>query len=120
MLCISCMNPKENPDNQRRLQELAKAINQEQIRAIGTRLGQQLQQSLNSSQLLSPVFNQVSNWFNSLPSAAKVAVAIIAALMGISLLGSILKLFAALISLAILGVVLYLGYKYLIVPQSRK
>lgn len=114
------MNQRENQDNQRRLQELEKAINQEQIRAIGTRLGQQLQQSLNSSPLISPVFNQVANWFNSLPNPAKVAVAIIAALMGISILGSILKLFAALISLAILGVVLYLGYKYLIVPQSRK
>ena len=114
------MNPQENQDNQRRLQELEKEINQKKIREIGTRLGQQLQQSLNSSQLLSSVSNQVSNWFNSLPSPAKVAVAIIAALMGISLLSSIVKLFAALVSLTILGVILYLGYKYLILPQSRK
>lgn len=114
------MNPQENPDQQRRLQELEKEIAQERIQAVGTKLGQQLQERLNSSQLLSPVFNQVANWFNNLPSPAKVAVAIIAALMGISLLSSIVKLFAALISLTILGVILYLGYKFLIVPQSRK
>lgn len=113
------MNPQENQDQQRRLQELEKEINQENLQAVGTRIGQQLQASLNSAQR-SPVFNQVANWFNSLPSVAKVAVAIVAALMGISLLSSIMKLVAAVISLAILGVILYLGYKYLILPQSPK
>ncbi|MGB5963614.1 MAG: hypothetical protein WBG73_23460 [Coleofasciculaceae cyanobacterium] len=113
------MNPQENQDPQRRLQELEKEINQENLKAVGTRIGQQLQQNLDSPQL-SSTFNQVANWFKSLPSVAKVAVAIVAALMGISLLSSIMKLVAAVISLAILGVILYLGYKYLILPQSPK
>lgn len=114
------MNPQENQDQQRRLQELEKEINQENLKAVGTKLGTQLQEKLNSSPQLSSTFNQVANWFKSLPSVAKVAVAIVAALMGISLLSSIMKLVAAVISLAILGVILYLGYKYLIVPQSPK
>lgn len=114
------MNHQENQDNERRLQELELELEKEPLPSIDTQTGQPIQPMSNRSQQLTTVFNQLANWFNNLPSAAKVAVMIIAALLGFSILRSVLQLLASLISLAILGVILYLVYKFFVTSQSLK
>ncbi len=113
------MNSKENRDDERRLQELEMELDKNQSPpSIGDRTEQPLQRQVNNSQPEKSVLNQVANWFNSLPRGGKVAVAIIATLVGFSILRSVLQLVASLISLAIVGVVVYLVYKFFVTPQS--
>lgn len=114
------MNPQENRDYDRRLQELETELERDQpLPSVDTQPGQPLQHNVNNSQPAS-VWNQIANRFNSLPTAGKVAVVIIAAIVGFSVLRSVLQLVAALISLAILGVILYLVYKFFVKPQYPK
>lgn len=86
--------------------------------SLGDRLEQPIQRQVNNSQLEISVIERVANWFNSLPRGGKVAVVIIATVVGFSILRSVLQLVASLISLAILGVILYLVYKFFITPRS--
>jgi negative regulator of sigma E activity len=111
------MNPQENRDYERRLQELEMEADSKTHPSIDDRIGQPLQRQVNNQPEKS-VLNQVANWFNSLPRGAKVAVVIIATLVGFSILRSVLQLVASLFSLAILGVILYLVYKFFVTPQS--
>lgn len=66
------------------------------------------------------ILERVTNWYDGLPNVGKVAVAIVAAIAGFSLLKSVLQLMASLFSLAILGGILYLVYRFVVVPQSSK
>jgi hypothetical protein len=112
------MNPQNNRDYDRKLQELEDQLNSEKPRFSGeTQFGQPLRRFVNRPQLQSS-FNQVTNWFNNLPKSGKVTVAVIAALVAFSILKTVLQLVASLISLAILGVILYLVYKFFVTPQS--
>ncbi len=115
------MNPQENRDYDRRLQELENELNQDRpLQAGENRPGQPLQRPVNHSLPEKSVVNQVTHWFNSLPKAGKVAVVAIATLVGFSILRSVLQLVGALISLAIVGGILYLVYKFFVTPQSPK
>ena len=114
------MNPPENRDNERRLQELEMELEKERLPSVDTQTGQPPSLSLNRALQLTPVFQKVANWFNSLPSFGKVAVVIIAVLIGFSILRTVLQLVASLISLALIGVILYLVYKFFVTPQPLK
>jgi uncharacterized membrane protein len=112
------MNPQENREYENRLQDLERELEKDQsLRSLETTPGQPVQRHVNDSQAKS-VLNQVATWFNRLPSTGKVAVVIIAAIVGFSLLRSVLQLVASLISLAILGGILYLVYKFFVTPRS--
>jgi hypothetical protein len=114
------MNPQENQDYARKLQELEAELDKDQpLPSVGTPLWQPLERYINRSQV-EAIRNRVVNWFNSLPTPGKVAVVAMAAIVGVSLFLSLLQLVASLISLAILGVILYLVYKFFVTPQSPK
>lgn len=63
-------------------------------------------------------FNQITVWFNNLPSVGKVIVVIVGGSLGLSLLKSVFQLITSLISLALLGIILYVVYKFFITPKS--
>ncbi|NET91193.1 MAG: hypothetical protein F6K45_24390 [Kamptonema sp. SIO1D9] len=114
------MNSQDNQDWQRKLQELEKEVNRDYSsrQSYNPEPGKPLQHHSETSPDLSGFITELRNWFNSLPTAGKVAVVAVAAIVGFSLLRTVLQLVASLISLAILGVVLYLLYKFFIAPQS--
>lgn len=115
------MNPQENRDFDRRLQELEQELDKDRLlQSVETPPKQPLQRSINNSQPEKSGLNQLANWFNSLPKAGKVAVVAIATLIGFSVLRSVLQLVGALISLAVVGGILYLVYKFFVTPQSPK
>ena len=115
------MNPQENRDYDRRLQELETELEKDKpLLSPETQPGQLEERPVNDSQPAQSVLNQFTTWFNSLPSAGKVAVVALAAILGFSLLRSVLQLVASLISLAILGVLLYLVYKFFVAPRSSQ
>jgi len=114
------MNPQENRDYERRLQELEAELNKDKPLSSGEiPFRQPLERYINRSQIES-IRNRVVNWFNILPNLGKVAVVAIAAIVGVSLFLNVLRLVASLISLAILGVILYLVYKFFVTPPSPK
>lgn len=64
-----------------------------------------------------PLLDRTLLWFNTLPQVGKIAVVVVGAFVTFSVLRSVLQLVAAIASLAILGVLLYLGYKFLVANQ---
>jgi hypothetical protein len=115
------MNPNENSDYQRRLDELESQLDKEHPwQSVDIQPQQPLERQVNPSQGHKSIVIQAADWFNRLPSAGKVAVVSIAVLVGFSILRSLLQLVASLFSLAILGVILYLVYKFFVAPQSAK
>lgn len=115
------MNPQENPDYKRKFQELEEELeNDRTAKSRETQPGQWGSVNINNLHSQKALFHQATNWYNSLPDAGKVAVAIAAAFVGFSLLRTVLQLVASLISLTLLGVILYLVYKFVVAPQSPK
>jgi hypothetical protein len=51
-------------------------------------------------------------WFNSLPKVGKAAVAIGGVWLGFSLLGAILHVVSSIVSIAVVGLILYVGYRW--------
>lgn len=106
------MNPQENRNPDRKPQELETQLDQ-------TWMGRSLQQFVKRLRS-EAVLERTAKWFNSLPSVGKVTVGIIAALIGFSLLSSVLQLLASLVTLAILGGILYVVYQFFVTSQSSK
>ncbi|MGK7872072.1 MAG: hypothetical protein AB4426_01770 [Xenococcaceae cyanobacterium] len=115
------MNTQENQDWERKFQELEAEINQSSSPspARETKSGQPQPQTQKSQQIES-FLTQIRDWFNSLPTPGRVAVVVVTMVVGFSLLNTVLRLVASLLSIAILGVVLYLLYKFFIAPRSSE
>lgn len=58
-------------------------------------------------------------WFNGLPGVGKLIVVAVALVVGLAILRAVLKLVAAVISLAFLAVLLYFGYQFLVARTSE-
>ncbi len=115
------MNPKDNPYYKRRLQELESHLDPKTSwQSVEIKLQQFFGRHVNSSESETSIVKQVSDWFNRLSRAGKVAVVAIAAIIGFSVLKSLLQLVASLFTLALFGVILYLVYKFFVAPQSAK
>ena len=114
------MNPRENQDYERRLQELERELDNNQPRpSVETHPEQSIQDYINTSQI-KLVFHRVTNWFNNLPTAGKVVAIAVAATIGLSLLHSVLQLVTSLFAIALLGAILYLVYKFFVTTQFPK
>jgi hypothetical protein len=111
------MNSQPEEDLQRRLDKIEAEINfssgdnsqpQKIVRTSGSRL---------------PNFyshlRRFANWFNNLSGVKKLVVTGVSLLLGFAILQSVLKLVAAAISLALLSILVYLGYKFFVSNNSR-
>ena len=94
-------------DQQRKLEELEAEINQSVSPPTDSPIEPSPQRTLQE------------RW-NSLPTFGKGAIAAVALFVGVSLLSTVLRLVTSLLSVAILGVVLYLLYKFFIAPRSSE
>lgn len=66
-----------------------------------------------------PQLEQFTNWFNSLSGLGKLIVIGIAAMVGLVILRAVLKLVAAVISLAVLAVLLYFAYQFFMTRSTE-
>ena len=121
------MNPPENQNWQRRLQELEKEINQSTFRQTEnstenphptSKPKDWEQVSGNTTQILQIRLNQIKTWFNNLPRGGQLAVGALGVIVGFSVVNTVLKLVASLVSIAVLAGLIYLFYKFFIAPQS--
>ncbi|WP_017653361.1 hypothetical protein [Fortiea contorta] len=99
------MNPESEQELQRRLKQL-----EAEIKSSSTE-DPRLQTLLGS---LEAQIRRSLDWVKSLSTTKRLAVFGIAALVGIFLLQTVLKLVASVISMALLAVLVYLGYKFFV------
>lgn len=112
------MNPQPEEDLQRRLQNLEAEINS---RSGGV--------SQSSQQTGKPSPSRFSNykvyitrfvtWFQNLTTVKKLIVAVSGFLVGFAILQAVFKLVTAVISLAVLGILVYVGYKFFVSSNSQ-
>jgi len=63
-------------------------------------------------------YNQFLNKFQSLPKAGQVAVFAVGAIIVLTVFNTVVQLISALMTLALLGVLVYIAYKLTITPDS--
>ena len=102
------MNPQEPKNWQRQLEELQAKLKRQQP----------LQANPEITHSIETLYNQFLSWFRGLPKGGRVTVLAVGAIMGLTVLKSILDLLTLSISLAFFGGLLYLAYKFLIAPNS--
>jgi hypothetical protein len=106
------MNPQPEEDLQRRLQKLEAEMNSSSKEvsppeAPKSTIGFSFEKL--NSQLI-----RLQNWFNSLTGTKKLVFISVTVLLGIAMLQALLKLVASAISLAVLAVLVYVGYKFFV------
>ena len=114
------MNSSDNQDWQRKLEELEKEVNQNNPSTVQTQTETVYPEveidNMNSS---SGWLNSARDWFNGLAPIGQIAVGVIAVMLGFSVLNIFLKVISSLISVAILGGLVYLGYKYIFAESPK-
>ncbi|MEH2261054.1 hypothetical protein [Nostoc sp.] len=104
------MNPQPEEDLQRRLDQLEAEINSPP--------GVVSQEQKQTSQSVFASFNlqleRFQIWFNSLSGVKKLVVSGVTVLVGLAILQAVFKLVASVISLALLAVLVYVGYKFFV------
>jgi hypothetical protein len=112
------MNPQREEDLQRRLQKLEAEIN--------TSPGEvsQVQEQKQTPQSGFADFNlhleRVRLWFNSLSGTKKLVFSGVAVILGFAILQAVFKLVASVISLAVLALLVYLGYKFFVSNKIQR
>jgi hypothetical protein len=107
------MNPQPEQDVELRLKQLETELNSPATSPTAISQPQTPQQiqtdnSPNEQSQLGHFFN----WFNNLPGLGRLLIIGVAAIVGIAILRAVLKLVAAVISLTVLAVLLYLAYQF--------
>ncbi|KPQ40084.1 MAG: hypothetical protein ACLFM4_08150 [Phormidium sp.] len=104
-------------DWQRKLQELEQDID----RKLGDRT--QSQDNFDTTSLpeqtqttISSLYNQAKTWFQTLPTIGQVAVGIGAVVLSLSVLQTVMRLVTLGISVAVIAVVGYIGYRLFFAP----
>ncbi|MBE9123420.1 MULTISPECIES: hypothetical protein [Microcoleaceae] len=101
-----------NPQNKFNLQQ---AIAQLKAKVERSSL---IQQNPDSYQALGTFYNQFLDKFQKLPKPGQVAVFAVGAIVVLTVFNSIVQLISALMSLAVLGVLIYIAYKLAISADS--
>ena len=105
------MNPQREEDLQRRLNKLEADINSSP-EVVPQPQEQQMPQSVFAKFNLQLERFQI--WFNSLSGTKKLVVSGVTVLVGLAMLQAVFKLVASVISLALLAVLVYVGYKFFV------
>jgi uncharacterized protein YacL len=111
------MNRQPNDDLQRRLEKLESEINS----PLGvTPQSQEANSSKNKAlRFLSYHTERVLAWYKTQTGITKIVVLGVGFLVAFSLLQAVFKLVTAVISLAVLSILVYLGYKFFISGNSQ-
>ncbi|NJM69615.1 MAG: hypothetical protein HC862_04950 [Scytonema sp. RU_4_4] len=111
------MNPQSEEDLKRRLEKLEAEINTSSVVVPQSKTVVKSSQSGFPSLYYHLV--RFVTWFNHLSGVRKLIVSGVALLLGFAILQAVLKLVAAVISLALLAILVYLGYKFLVSKSSQ-
>ena len=109
------MNSQPEQDLQQRLEQLEREANSVPVEVTSPQPGtpQTIQQTKITASEPSPL-GQFFNWFSNLSSVSKLIVVSVGAVFGIAILRAVLNLVGAVISLGVLALVLYVGYRFFV------
>ncbi|WP_309742638.1 MULTISPECIES: hypothetical protein [unclassified Chamaesiphon] len=63
-------------------------------------------------------YRQFLNWFNGIPSSGKLLAIAGGGLLSLTLIKTVFQLITSLITLSVFGIILYLVYRFLILPKG--
>ena len=106
------MNPQPDQDLERRLQKLEAELNSPNPSPLTYPETTQPRSHRDNSLTVQSALNQFINWFSGLSRFGKLIVIGVTTLVGFAILRAVLKLVASLISLALLGLLLYFIYQF--------
>ncbi|MEO0836687.1 MAG: hypothetical protein AAFY16_12050 [Cyanobacteria bacterium J06642_3] len=99
-------------DLQNKLDEMEAEINQKQASNNQNSAPSSFPQlEINPSPQVKSWIDTSKKWFNSLPKFGKVAVAVGGVWLGFSVLGAVLSVVSSILSIAAIGLILYIGYR---------
>jgi uncharacterized protein YacL len=114
------MTSPNNSDWQRKLEDIEREVNRSvnntsvhQTTPIASETKSEL------SERIKIWIQDLKNWFNVLPPYGKVIAGGVGAIVGLSILGAVLKVVSALVSIAVMSVVLYFAYKFFIASSNK-
>ena len=102
------MNPQNNFKWQQAFGELKAKLERSSL----------IQQNSDSYQALGTFYNQLLDKFQKLPKPGQVAVFAVGAIIVLTVFNTVVQLISGLITLAVLGVLIYIAYKLAIAPDS--
>ncbi len=112
---------QHNQEWQQRLEDLETEINQNSsIPKIEIHPTQPISSQEKGAAFISSLGKKIKNWYDGLASTGKIVFTVAALLVGFSLLSSVFKLITALISIAVVAVILFVGYKFFIESEEQK
>ncbi len=111
------MKPADNSNWQQRLKELEVEVNQTTPATEVKFTVPEPLKAMTDPARYQNLIDRILPWFNELSQPSKVVVAVVGAIVAFIVLRSVLQLVAAAASLAILGIILYLVYRFLIAPK---
>jgi hypothetical protein len=108
------VNSQDRSNLQQRLQELEAQIPVEAT--PGERSGTSFPVN-NDAAVALP---KIATWFHNLPDVLKILAIAVAAVVGFALLRTVLQLVFSLITLVVVGGLVYFGYKFWVTPAPRE
>ena len=102
------MNPQNNFKWQQAFAELKAKLERSPL----------ITQNPDSYQAVGTFYNQLLDKFQKLPKPGQVAAFALASIIVLTVFNSVVQLISALMTLAVLGVLIYIAYKLAISPQS--
>ncbi|MEH2459391.1 hypothetical protein [Nostoc sp.] len=112
------MNPQPEEDLQRRLDKLEAEINFPPGVVPQSQEQKQKPQSVFAN--LNLQLERFQIWFNSLSGVKKLVVSGVTVLVGLVMLQTVFKLVASVITLALLAVLVYVGYKFFVSSSFQR
>jgi hypothetical protein len=114
------MTPQPNSNWQQRLNDLENEVNSQDPPIAQVYREEAFSWKKQMISWLEPQLKQITKWFNEIPSTGKLAVVGVSAIVGLMLLKTVFQLITSLITLGVIGVGLYLIYKFWILPKSNQ
>jgi hypothetical protein len=108
------MNPEREDDLHSRLQQLEEEMNSSSPKVVVEQPKTEKQTSKFNFLPWKPHLERFKIWFKSLSGMGKIAVGGVSVLLGLAMLQAVIKLVASVVSLAVLAVLVYLGYKFFV------
>jgi hypothetical protein len=65
-------------------------------------------------------YQQFLDWFNGIPSSGKLLAIAGGGILSLTLIKTVFQLISSLVTLSIFGIILYLAYRFLILPKSNE
>jgi hypothetical protein len=120
------MTEQQRPDWYRRFQDMKVGFQQptgesEPLKGVSEPLKEiNVDFSMISIDALRLKYQQFINWFNEIPASGKLLAIAGGGLLSMTLIKTVFQLITSLITLSTFGVILYLIYRFLILPKSNE